>query len=339
MSILFLESFDGIDPLPGKRNVHGAGASSVTARTGARGFDATANTNIEYLRKTLTFGGHATFIAGAGCRWTGTYDAGTSNGIFRFTGDTDTTQHLTLMVETGGALVVRRGNGAGTILGSSALGVMPINTYVYVEMKATLHDTTGSVDLQVNGVNVLSLTNVDTKNGGAGAVFDGFRICKARCFVDDIYVANGDGPRNIDFLGDCQVAFKVPTSDGVVQWTPSVVGSHWPLVDEVGPNTTDYVASDVAGDVDMFGFPAISTGLAVLGVQVSSYASKDAAGPRNLRHRVNSAGIIATGIDHAPAVIPSYLTFAHVFNDDPDGGGAWTAAKVNAATFGVETRP
>ncbi|KKM00221.1 hypothetical protein LCGC14_1806650, partial [marine sediment metagenome] len=71
-------------------------------------------------------------------------------------------------------------------------------------------------------------------------------------------------------------------------------------------------------------------------VQVMSTISKDDAGSRAFRHRVDSAATIATGPDNVLSTTTQYI--ADMFEVDPDGGALWTGAKYDAAEFGVETR-
>jgi hypothetical protein len=68
-----------------------------------------------------------------------------------------TTNQLSLGLNGDGTLSVRR---AGTTLGTTALALV-FGAWYYLELKATIHDTTGSAEVRVNGVSRLGMTNVD----------------------------------------------------------------------------------------------------------------------------------------------------------------------------------
>jgi hypothetical protein len=122
-----------------------------------------------------------------------------------------------------------------------------MNQFNYFEIKATIHDTTGSIELRINGVPALNLVNQDTRNAGTGVV-NAIRIGGTNSFgpiwaMDDLYICNTSGSTNNDFLGDIRVDTLYPNADGTYsQWTPSAVnGAHryWRLyVDAVLSGTS-----------------------------------------------------------------------------------------------------
>lgn len=108
------------------------------------------------------------------------------------------TSHLTFMLNTDGSIGVRRGGTSGTVLGTTATGVIVASTSVwqYIEIQAVLSDTVGAVTINVAGTQVLALTSQDTKNGGTKTVFDAIEISGASSVTtkfDDMYVAMGGG--------------------------------------------------------------------------------------------------------------------------------------------------
>jgi len=126
--------------------------------------------------------------------------------FLQFASDTATINHLTFQVATTGALVARFGGIAGAILGTTATGLITINTWYYIEAQATLHDTAGTVKLRVNGATVLDLNSIDTKAGGTKAVFDTVRIANggagSTSNFEDMYITTGAGA---PFKGDITV--------------------------------------------------------------------------------------------------------------------------------------
>lgn len=111
-------------------------------------------------------------------------------------GDSNTSRHLRLVYNgtTAQTLSVLRDT---TTLDTSSTGLIPVNTYAYIEIQARLHDTLGSVTVRVNGTAVITLTNVDTRNGGTVATFDTVRLTTAVSGLtnrwDDLYISVGSG--------------------------------------------------------------------------------------------------------------------------------------------------
>jgi len=74
--------------------------------------------------------------------------------------------HVDIRINTTGTIFATRN---GTTLGTST-NALTAGVWYHIEAKTTIHDTTGTVDVWVNGVNWLSLTGQDTRNAGAGTV-------------------------------------------------------------------------------------------------------------------------------------------------------------------------
>ena len=281
-----------------------------------------------------------TIIVGASVRFETEVPDTTDNFITLY-GDSGTVDHIQVyVVANTGALQVRRGT--ATTLGTTAAGLISANTAHYIELKVLIHDSTGTVDLYVDGVSRLSLTSQDTKDGGTNSYVDRVTftgVSGNQMILDDIYIANGAGSLNNDVLGDVHVETLYPNAEGAtIQWTPSTGTDNAALIDEPNtPNTTDYNSDSTPGNIDMFDMDALSdASLEVFGVQMNSYAAKDTTDTIQFRHRINSDSNIANGADNA--LNTAWLHFVEMFETDPDGGGQWTGAQLNAAEFGYETR-
>ena len=140
-------------------------------------------------------------------------------------------EHIQVNFNSTGQFTVYRGPGNGTLLGTASISV-GLNQFNYFEIKATIHDTTGSVEFRINGVTALNLVNQDTRNAGTGVV-NAIRIGGINSFgpiwaMDDFYVCNTSGTTNNDFLGDIRVDTLYPNADGAFSaWTPSAAnGAH-----------------------------------------------------------------------------------------------------------------
>lgn len=352
MTLLFMESFDGGDAATKWTSWGGVIGTSSPRWVGGshNAFHGNNAFSANIVRKVLTAGAHATFIVGCAVSvsnlTSGSTDGVNGKGFFSLMGDGGTTRHLTINCTSLGAVTVRRGDGDGTLLGTSATGKILDSTWHYLELKATLHDSTGTVDVQVDGVNVLSLTGQDTKNGGTNATFDSLQLGTANSNSNfftlhrDIYICNGAGSVNNDFLGDCKVSLFVPTADSTPeQWTTSTGTSSFALVDEATPNSdTDYIQSSVDGDITRLELADMTdTTHQVYGIQTAAFAKKDDAGTKSFRVGIFSDATLGNGADHV--LTTSYTTYLDVMELDPDGSVVWTPAQFNAAFIQVEARP
>lgn len=259
--------------------------------------------------------------------------------VIQLKSDNGATLHVYLQTTTDRRLQVRRGD--GTLLAETAAAIWALSTWFYVELKATLHDSTGSIYVQKDGVQILSATGIDTKNGGTKTVFDSFRISGYRVSMDDIYACNAAGSVHNTFLGDCSVQTLLPSGDGnYSQWVGSDGNSvnNSLLVDEPTLNTTDYVESGTSGNKDSYAFADLSgTPSAVLGVATRMYAAKSDSGTQLARQIVR-----LSGTDYAEAadtaLSTGYKSYGRLMELNPATSAAWSVSEVNGAEFGIEAR-
>jgi len=244
-----------------------------------------------------------------------------------------TTYHISV-VYSGGKIKIYRGTQFGTVLGVSAATLSA--GYNYIEIKATIHDSTGAVEVKINGVtdNNLNLTNVDTRNGGTG-VIDTILIAGTG-YTDDFYVCDTSGATNNDFLGDIRVDTIYPDGDGnYTQFTPSTGTAHWSLVDETTPNTTDYNSGANIGDRDSYTYAALSaiTSQTIYGVQINAAALKSDSGSRSLGTMSRLSG---TNKDGSGAALSTSQTYISEIQETDPASAAWTESNINSAEFGVK---
>jgi hypothetical protein len=144
-----------------------------------------------------------------------------------------TTPQLNVRVNEAGNLIVARNN---TTIATSAYA-LPVNSWVYIEFKATIHASAGSYEVRVNGVNVLSATNVNTMGSSTanintitlGPVHSAIGFVFSNTWsYDDFYLCDTTGTKNNDFLGDMRVDTIRPNGAGTnTQLTsPAAFGAH-----------------------------------------------------------------------------------------------------------------
>jgi hypothetical protein len=334
MALLFVDGFDHYQTADMLRKWSGSNMSFQTISTtlGRRGggcmlyaYNTFKNLNSNY----------STLIAGFGFYLSGFPSSDTS---FVFAFSNGLSASVWMGVSSAGELIVYRQS--NTVLGKTKPNVVQQGAWAYIEMKAVGGTSTGAVEVRVNGVTELTLTNVNTGTTTFASI--GFGINAYFGFnnasglrIDDVYVCDTSGATNNDFLGDCRVDAYYPTSEGTTQsWTPTPSGTHYTTVDEVPVSTTDYVESVTANAVELFGFnDLVNTPLSIFGVQVNSCARKTDAGARSINNTARVAGANYYGPDLTLSDTTNYRM--SVFGTNPATSAAWSKDEINATEFGV----
>jgi len=219
--------------------------------------------------------------------------------------------------------------------GKSAPGVCALNAYNYIEADVVIDSAIGSVTIRVNGFQVFSVSGVDTKGfgpaysdcimlGGAGGI-GGTRH-------DDVYVVDPATPPNNSFLGPVRIYRLLAGSDTTpLQWTPSIAGPHFPLVNSVPPDLTKWVQSFTPGEIDQYLYPngSIPAPAIVKAVQHTLLSNLDAPGARSIASSVE--GIVG------PTSFPlstSPLQYSTPYDVDPSTGLPWLLADTGIRKIG-----
>jgi len=299
------------------------GRATNPVRTGSHSLDV----GVSPLGK--TFSAVATIIAGAAY-----YASATGVTIMRLI-DGSSAQ-ISLTIEADRSLGVRRGDTTGPLIAQSSPCKFPPSVWNYVEMKATIHDSTGSVEVRLNGAAVISATGLDTQSTGNAQTTE-VRFWQA--YVDDLYVVDttGSAPYNT-FLGDVRVRTLYPDGAGSsTQWTP-LSSTNVSNIDETGTadDDTTYNSSSTPAQKDLFTFgnlPDVSG--TVLAVQARWKARKDDGGTREARSVIKSAATTDNGPTEALGL--TYVSYlGDVLTADPATSAAWAIAAVNAIEAGYE---
>lgn len=333
MSLILFEGFEDL----GAWNI--VGSSTVAAGRNGNAASFPTGTGSNVFRQCLASEEHATFVAGCAFKYTTMPSTTFSSVLLGFYSDGGTTAHTWLTVEPDGTMKVSR---SGTNLLSSAVGIIAINTWYYVEFKATLGDSAAAFSVRLNGTVVITGSG-DTKNAGTKTVYDtlrtgGITTNPGALLVDDLYWLNGAGSTSNDFLGDLAVETLYPNGMDTTAWTGSdadAVDNHL-LVDEAGtPSMTDYVQSSTVSARELYTLGNLArTSGTVHGVTVASYANKSDSGLRGLKLAIKeSGGAQRQSADNALTTTPTtYVTSWDRKNDTT----AWSVSDINGLAAGVE---
>jgi hypothetical protein len=356
MATRFLCSFDYYDTTALKADWITSGDLGPDIYTALNGSCARLRPSVtrDKMFKTVTPEGVATLTVGF--RFLQTADIGYQRAAIIAVGDSAVT-HLFLVLNTDGSLSFDRSWSTytgqhfaltnGTTLGTSA-ALITQNVPAYIEIQVTISATVGVAKLYVDGLATsVQLTGQNTLCAGTGATatasWIGFQAMDyggaGHRYVDEIYVNDSAGAVNTGFEGDVRTDphFPVTPNGSDRTWTRSTGADDYPLVDEVPPNTTDYLSSTTVGDrVSLHVEPLrISSGL-IYAVSAMAYLTKMDAGLTVVKPYVLRGGTRYYGGEWHP-VWGRWCTFRYVWDQDPAAGpGAWTEANYNASEFGLE---
>jgi len=316
----------------------GQGSSSISSGNGRRSSNCIRFTNWSHPTWKV-FDQQGTWIVGFAFK----HDAHPS-GNRHLVGVLDGSSHqCCVRFNLDGTVSAVRGDGGGTVLATS-VATFPISIFDYYEVKFVVHNTTGSIEVRKNGTTILTTGATNTRGGtannsGATIAFlhQGGTVGSAGLDLDDVYICDGQGSANNDFLGDCRVDATFPNAEAsTIEFTPSTGTDNSALVDDNPSNDdTDYVSSSTPGDHDLYDFPAIApTAGSVFGVAVHITARKDDAGVREIRDKIRQGGTTYDGT--TVGISTSYDMYTEIHEEDPDTSAPWTIAGVNSAEFGVE---
>lgn len=340
MTLLFMDSFDhyaAADVLRKWTSMTGV-ATMLTGRFGGSCVRLTSANCI--MHKTLT-GSHQTLIWGAAVKFSAF--PGQYGHVIRFTegGYTDTYLQCGVRHSVTPGLFTLNG-GSGAVLAESVIPLYA-NVWYYFELKAYIHNSLGTMELRVNNTTYASASNVDTQKT-ANANADGFGIGEyynfaSGTYYDDMYICNGAGGVNDDFLGDHRVECLFPSGAGnYAQWTPNGAANNYDCVNDAAPNgDTDYNSQDGAGlpKIDSFAMSNLeSTTGTIKGVQSVLYHRKDDAGDVTVAplYRIGGTDYPQTGVN----LPDTYQYGMEVEEVSPATATAFSIAEVNGLEFGYK---
>ena len=264
------------------------------------------------------------------------FDSLSSSSSFLYFLDSTSVQ-VSVRAHTDGSVNVYRST--TTIIASSATGLISTGTWYYIEFKITFDNTTGTVDVKLDGTSIISATSLDTC-ATSNEYITSIQIRSNGNYVyfDDLYICDTTGSIRNDFLGDVEIKTYYPNADGTYTGlTPSTGSDHYALVDEpqlVGE--TDYNYGSAIGDKDTYDMTTYSESGNVLGVQICAAVRNSSTGTMKVRTMCRS-GTTPTDNEGADFAISQTMKGAlTIYEQEPTDTVDWTAAKINAAEFGLK---
>lgn len=230
---------------------------------------------------------------------------------------------------------------SGGVVLAQVDNVFRLKDWIYIEIKCTVNGSTGSFEVRVDGVSIMSETNQDTQNG-VDTIMDGIRWStdfnpSSEDISCDIVVMDDNGGVNDDFLGDIVVETLLPDGDGDRNDFTRVGGgsTNSDAVDDgVAPDDdATYNHSATVGDDELYTFNNLTVQHdTVHCVSVRNHCRKEDAGQRTVRALLRSNVTEVEGADFTPGF--TYRIFDEIYEVDPDTASAWITAGVDALEAG-----
>lgn len=145
-----------------------------------------------------------------------------------------------ISVQPDGSLRAHSGS-LGTTLGTTTVPVITANSWNHIEMKVVRDAAVGTIEVRVNGVTVLNLSNLALGTNNIGQIQ--LVALEQIAYWKDFVLWDGTGSEGNDFQGSVAVHDLYPDADISLNWTPSTGSTGWDLIDETTPNDADYIGA------------------------------------------------------------------------------------------------
>jgi len=241
-----------------------------------------------------------------------------------------------------GAIYAMLGQGDGGALGNG--GVLALNQWHCVEVRHLINNTTGVVQVKLDGTLVIDYTGDTQKDATTNiatiqfkstyVTSGGWRITTG--YIDDIAINDTSGTKNNSWPGLGGIVWCPVDGDGMVsEMTPSAGDDNYACVDEVPASDDDYVSGLASeGNTDFYtidesNLPANGTINAIK----LCYRAKVDEGSGVVVPLASAGG--GPGVGDEQSLSTSFAQISQTFEVDPGDDSELTLAKVKAMQIGL----
>jgi hypothetical protein len=248
--------------------------------------------------------------------------------------DASNNDQLTLNVNSSGNIEVKRGT---TILATST-NIIYVNNWDYIAVDVGFDNTTGYIQVWINGVKDIDISNIDTQNTAlSGCSRLALTSEKTlQIYFDDFYIADNTGSLNNTIIPEAKVIPLIPSADTAQKdFTASTGSDNYAMVDEVTPDgDTTNVNASTNNAKDIYELSDLPAGTSdVYGVSTIVYARKDDTGVAYLNYGIKSGSTESFSLNNLLST--SYVHFIKFDETDPNTSSQWTYSTVNSLQCGI----
>lgn len=235
----------------------------------------------------------------------------------------------------------------GTLLATGSTPMPPDSWHVIDWRVQITSGTAGTVEVWLDGNRIINFSGDNTQTSTLNVQFLLLGMMGTIGTATGIYVAYDDiaindtaGTVNNGRAGDGRVVLLSPSGAGsTTQFVRggTDTGANFSQVNEVPPSLTQYVGSPTVGNRDLYALadlPVVVQSINV--VEVLALAQNSDAGGGSLAPTLKSGATTNEATVIGLSTSAGYITGR--WETDPNGGGAWTAAAVNALEAGATVR-
>jgi hypothetical protein len=220
--------------------------------------------------------------------------------------------------------------------GQSAPNKFIVDSFVWLETKCignTGGANTGSVEVRIQGIPVLTVNGINLPNAFAFHGIGGFGAGNQSCWFDDWIVWNTIGPNawENDFMGDRRLYLSFTNSNGALQDFTASTPPAWDCLNNAPPvDAGPYVDGAAAGNISEFGKSAIGVNSNDIACAVViGRIFKTDAGTASGRIGINSNGNVVNSAEKFPGLTGAWFKLFQP--TDPNGNIPWTRPNYDAS--------
>ena len=156
--------------------------------------------------------------------------------------------------------------------------------------------------------------------------------------MDDLYVLDGTGAINNNYLGDVRVDAEFTDADGATNlFVPNTGAASFTHVDDPLPDgDTTFVEAGNIADRDLYSVDTASLGTVIHGIQQNVLARKTDAGTVTVDVISEKPSGTGEKVRNTETASDNYKYHLSISELDPDDNTSWNDAKVNATEFGFK---
>lgn len=232
--------------------------------------------------------------------------------------------------------------GSGRTLFASSDPVITAMSWQHIEARLVIDNIVGSIEIRVNGIPVMHITDINTGTNGAtqmvwGMPKNNVAGLAVPLYLDDVVVWDDAGSYANNFLGSVRVETLMPNGDTAeADWSKNGAADGWDCINETTPDgDTTYIMAEDAGDMSEFEVANSPPETAnIKGVYVPVMGKLGDAGTGDIKISLVSGSDVAEGSEIT--LTTAYTYWGNSFMVDPATGLPWSKSAFDAMKVRVE---